>query len=186
MAELKTVDFPLPTDLLSLFAVGMWRAAPMMRPPRDIEDMDPDNPPVILNLGAGYKYIDFAENLSAETGWQAPDLYDYADDSVETVYALHFLEHLDKLLLMQMLKQIERVLKPEGQLNVVVPYYGAQLAYQDLDHKTFWTVETWDNLLNNKYYDGTMPRYWRLVEQFSIIMGLNDRNLVVVSQLIKK
>jgi predicted SAM-dependent methyltransferase len=162
---------------MDLFTVGMDRVVP--------EYQTVLGGHTVLNLGAGYKYIQGADNLSAETGWRAPMLIGYESESVDTVFALHFLEHLEKANLLTMLKEIERVLHWGGVLNVVVPWYGAQLAYQDLDHKTFWTVETWKNLLDNKYYDGSMPRDWKLKERFSLIMGLSDRNVVVVSQLEK-
>jgi hypothetical protein len=177
MADLEITHWTQPLSLTDLFAVGMDRVVP------EYQVSLRDNK--VLNLGAGYKYIYNADNLSLENGWRAPHLPDHADESVDTVFALHFLEHLSLPDLLSMLREIERVLHWGGFLNVVVPWYGGQLAYQDLDHKTFWTVETWRNLLDNQYYDGSMPRDWKLKERFSIIMGLNDRNLVVVSQLEK-
>jgi hypothetical protein len=177
MAGIEVTNWTTPLSLTDLFTVGMDRIVPEYKVAmRDSK---------VLNLGAGYKHIYGADNLSLETGWRAPHLGDYRDSSVDTVYALHFLEHLflDELLIM--LREIERVMCWGGVFNVVVPWYGGQLAYQDLDHKSFWTVETWRNLLDNQYYDGSMPRDWKLKERFSIIMGLNDRNLVVVSQLEK-
>jgi hypothetical protein len=177
MADLEVTNWTQPLSLTDLFTVGMDRVVP------EYKVALRDNK--VLNLGAGYKHIYGADNLTAETGWRAPMLIGYESESVDTVYALHFLEHLNKTDLLTMLKEIERVLCWGGVLNVVVPWYGGQLAYQDLDHKSFWTVETWRNLLDNQYYDGSMPRDWKLKERFSIIMGLNDRNLVVVSQLEK-
>lgn len=176
MGAIETKWHPIPRDLLELFSVGMDRRAPGYEPTLLGKYK-------VLNLGSGYKNLNGADNLSWENGWRAPMLSDYDTGSVDTVFALHFLEHLDRETLMFMLDEIERVLRPQGVLNVVVPWYGSQLAYQDLDHKTFWTVETWKNLLDNSYYDGSMPRHLRLEENFSMIMGLSDRNLVVVSQL---
>jgi hypothetical protein len=177
MAGIEVTNWTTPLSLTDLFTVGMDRVVP------EYKVALRDNK--VLNLGAGYKHIYGADNLTAETGWPAPLLVGYEAESVDTVYALHFLEHLNKTDLLTMLREIERVLVWGGVLNVVVPWYGGQLAYQDLDHKSFWTVETWRNLLDNQYYDGSMPRNWKLKERFSIIMGLNDRNLVVVSQLEK-
>lgn len=178
MADLKLTVHQIPYSIMSLFEVGMDRRIAPFRPITE-------NNPIILNLGAGYKHITGAIRMSWETGWHAPRLKNYKDGTVDGIFALHFFEHLDKQTLLEMLRECERVLRPGSPLNVVVPWYGAQLAYQDLDHKTFWTVETWKNLMDNKYYDGTMPREWSFRENFSIIMGLNDRNLVVVSQLVR-
>jgi hypothetical protein len=168
----------IPYSLISLFEVGMDRQLPLYH-------RISENDPLILNLGAGYKHITGTARLSLEMGWSAPRLKSYKNESVDGIFALHFFEHLEKWDLLAMLRECERVMKQGASLNVVVPWYGSQMAFQDLDHKSFWTVDTWKELFNNPYYDTTIPQDWKLRENFSIIMGLNDRNLAVVSQLLK-
>ena len=99
--------------------------------------------------------------------------------------AYHFMEHLTKADIITVLTEVQRCLKPGGVFNVVVPHFSSEAAHQDLDHKSFWTESTWKNLFKNPYYEGTMPRKWKLREHQTVLMGLVQRNLVVVSQLVK-
>lgn len=45
----------------------------------------------------------------------------YADSSFDVAYSSHFLEHLDKDTAPRVLKEIRRILKPNGILRIVVP-----------------------------------------------------------------
>lgn len=164
-----------PRSLREVFEVGMDRSLPeFLEPPTGVQ----------LNLGAGKKLIEGTIPLDADNGWRAPKI-PYKDESVAAIHAYHFLEHLGKDDLLDTLLEIQRVLVVGGVLNVVVPHYSAEAAFQDLDHKTFWTESTWSNLFNNPYYDGTVNRDWRLEVASLALMGLVGRNLVIVSQLRK-
>jgi predicted SAM-dependent methyltransferase len=138
----------------------------------------------MINVGAGKKHIQGADSLDADSGWHAPTL-PYPDGSITTIYALHFLEHLDKDTFLAQLKEFERVLHPGGVVIIVVPYYSAQIAHQDIDHKLFFTEGTWTNIFDNKYYNGTMPREWCFHVQTCVIMGLVERNLSLFTQLVR-
>jgi SAM-dependent methyltransferase len=105
--------------------------------------------------------------------------------SVGGAVAFHFMEHLAKDDAIKMIQEVERVLAPGGVFNMVTPYWMSEMAYQDLDHKTFWTENTFRNLFNNPYYDGTMPRNWKFKVQTCLIMGVVHRNLALVTQLVK-
>jgi SAM-dependent methyltransferase len=136
-----------------------------------------------LNLGAGEKHISTALSLDLPE-WDADvDPIPYPDESVNTIYALHFLEHVKNPI--ALLRECQRVLKPGGHLNVVVPHWNTQLAHSDLDHKTSWDEETWSRILKNKYYaknhDG-----WRFRIGTNILIGIDARNLLILTQLIKE
>ncbi len=139
--------------------------------------------PVILNLGAGEKRIAGAVSLDLPE-WDADtDRLPYRNDSVTAIYALHFLEHVKDPI--AVLRECQRVLVPGGHLNVVVPHWNTQLAHSDLDHKTSWDEETWSRIFNNKYYakdhDG-----WRFRIGANVLMGIDARNLLIITQLIKE
>lgn len=138
-----------------------------------------------LNLGAGRKHIEDAIPLDAENGWFAGEPMPAEDCSITAIYAHHFLEHLTKDEVISVLRECERVLLPYGIINIVVPHFTSEQAHHDLDHKTTWTESTFRQLLTCPYYDGTMPRKWLLRERQTLLMGLVQRNLVVVSQLYK-
>jgi predicted SAM-dependent methyltransferase len=143
-------------------------------------------PGEVLNLGAGNKHFDLAIPLDIERGWRAGESIPYEDETFSLVCAFNFWEHLNKDEILATLREVERVLIVDGLVNSVTPHWASEAAYQDLDHKSFWSESTWRNLFNNPYYEGSMPRDWRLKEIQSLIMGIVQRNLFVVSQLVKE
>jgi hypothetical protein len=164
-----------PGTLVQNFEKGMDR---LVEPFRYIQGG------IKLNLGAGRKNIPGTVRYDADMGWFAPKLAQ-PDETVTGIYAYHFLEHLERNTLLAMLHEIERVLIPGGWVNIVVPYYTSNMAHQDLDHKSWFTETTFDNLFNCPYYNGTMPRGWKLKVNSCMIMGIVERNLALVVQLVK-
>lgn len=167
--------FQKPQTIIDNFKVGMLR---------DLPEFVPVPEGVILNLGAGEKQIEGSISLGKENGWFAPKL-PFDDGSIAAVYAQHFLEHLTGSEVVEMFEEVERVLKPGGVMNIVVPHYSSECAHQDLDHKTAWTESSFKNLFENKYYKGDIKRNWDLIIRTVVVMGLVERNMVVVAQLVK-
>jgi SAM-dependent methyltransferase len=136
-----------------------------------------------LNLGAGFSEIPRAISHSIETGWDADyQIIPYQDNSIATIHAYHFLEHLNNPV--KVLLECQRVLRIGGVMNVCVPYYNSNLASQDLDHKKFFTEETWRTLFNSTGYDKNKIN-WELRERFNVICGIVERNLCLLTQLEK-
>jgi predicted SAM-dependent methyltransferase len=81
---------------------------------------------VRLNLGCGdyhlegYVNIDAVASKAVDAVLTVPPL-PWPDASVSTIYAGHFLEHLDRARGLELLKECYRVLEPKGTLGVVVP-----------------------------------------------------------------
>jgi len=157
-----------------LFKLGMKR---------DVESILEPGPGEVLNLGAGNTEYDWATPLDLPT-WDAETMQiPRADESVSAIYAFHFLEHFHGKRTIEILRECERVLVPGGLLTVVVPHRLGAMAFQDLDHKCFWTEETWKTLLGNSYYD--KHGEWKLSLRFNMIAGIAERNLCLMSQLVK-
>lgn len=152
---------------------------------REVNDLLPFPDGPVLNLGAGKKHLPGTIPLDRDNGWIAPIL-PHSSGTVAGAYAFHFLEHLQQHDALAMLKEIERVLMDKGSLIAVTPLAGTELSFQDLDHKSFWTEGTWRNLFSNEYYGGGMPRQWELSVHLNLIMGLTQRNLVLISQIVKR
>jgi predicted SAM-dependent methyltransferase len=153
--------------------------------------MDRDIPPIhrwdehglVFNLGCGKKIIQGAINLDLPS-WDANlNTISAGTDSTDCVHAYHFLEHLDNPI--AMLAEIQRVLKPGGVANIVVPYYNSQMSAQDLSHKSVWCETTWQNLFKNTYYMRPGEN-WRLRVHLNIIIGVVERNLCLMTQLVKE
>jgi predicted SAM-dependent methyltransferase len=172
----RPYKYELPFTLIDTFAVGMDRTVPHWLPYL---------PGPILNLGAGKKHIEGTVAVDLPD-WHAGEAIPYLDGEVSGVVAFHFFEHLDGAIAVAVLREIERILRPGGVLNTVIPFWDSEGAHQDIDHKSTWSESSWKNLLENPYYDTTVPRDWKLVENITMIMGLVQRNLVIVSQLVRE
>lgn len=170
------IQYEKPFSLLDNFSVGMDRRIPVWLP---------FLPGAVVNLGAGKKHIHGTLALDLPV-WHAGEPLPFDDGEISGVLAYHFFEHLDGAIVVSVLREIERVLKPGGILNTVIPHWDSEGANQDIDHKSTWSESSWRNILENPYYDTTVPRDWKLVENVTMIVGLVQRNLVIVSQLVRE
>ena len=160
-------------DINSLFKLGMKRDIPALIP----------HGKECINLGAGNSHLPFAASLDLPQ-WDAEvDPIPYQSNSLDTIFAFHFFEHLSGKHAIRMLKECERVLVVGGTLNVVVPHRTSQLAYEDLDHKSFFCEETWRNLFRTSYYIKNREEGWKFEIRTNIIIGLSERNLALMTQL---
>jgi len=156
-----------------LFLLGMKRYLGELKAPSGlVYDVGCGNNPV-----KGAKPLDYPE-------WDAEvDAFPEPDGSVGGIYAFHFLEHLDGKAAIRVLREFERVLVPGGLLTVVVPHRLGSMAFQDLDHKSFWTEDSWKTLFSNPNYDKNREAPWKFEVDFNAIIGINERNLALCSQL---
>ena len=75
--------------------------------------------------------------------------YPFESGSVDRVYIDNCLEHLDSP--MSVMEEIHRILKIEGEVKVIVPYFRSPSAFHDPTHKTFYTIKSFS------YYDPEHP-----------------------------
>jgi len=162
-------------DIQELFKMGMDREVPQLL---DIPLMEGE----CLNIGAGNKHFDFATSLDLPE-WDADSQQiPRADESVASIIAFHFLEHVREPV--KLLQEFQRVLMPGGVVNIVVPYYSSAMAAQDLDHKHFFTEETWKTLFRNPYYNKNRVE-WKFEVKLNLIIGVVERNLCLMTELQK-
>ena len=159
-----------------------YRTAAGLATARTLPEWFPEPEGTALNLGAGSKHIKGAIPLDLPD-WNADiDPIPYKDGEVSAIYAIHFLEHIGNPV--SMLRECQRVLKHGGVLNVVLPYYSSQIAIHDLDHKSFWCEDTWKHLFANDYYDKE-HKGWEFRIHTNFIFGLAERNMMLITQLIR-
>ncbi|MGK7391179.1 MAG: class I SAM-dependent methyltransferase [Candidatus Cyclobacteriaceae bacterium M2_1C_046] len=79
--------------------------------------------------------VDFVTNL--ENG--LPFL---PDNSVDEIHSSHFLEHIENFEVL--LREIHRVLKPNGKKFIAVPHFSNPYYYSDYTHKRFFGLYTFD------------------------------------------
>jgi ubiquinone/menaquinone biosynthesis C-methylase UbiE len=156
---------------------------------RDIEELlEPPSRGFALNIGAGKSIIKGAYNID-KPEWQWPEsaYLPYEDNTVRLIHAYHFLEHLSGEDAITMLLEFQRVLMPGGIINFLVPYYSSSMQAQDLTHKSSWNETTFKTLFSNKYYDPNGRTHeWKLKVHVCVIIGIVERNLALLGQLVKE
>ena len=162
------------TSIQDLFLIGMSRAIP------DLLSCNGGNQ---INVGAGtYKRINNADPIDYPEFDATCDELPYDDGTVDVIHCYHMLEHLANPV--HLLKQFERVLKVGGYANIVTPYYNSHLQAKCLDHKSMYNESTWDNLFNQYSYDNGSGD-WKLDVHTTFIMGVEEKNLALLTQLVK-
>jgi len=162
------------TSLVDLFNLGMMRDYPEIKQ-RYTEGKE-------LNIGPGNKHIDGCQEIEYPQYDAEKDLIPFANDEFDVIHCYHFLEHIRNVPMV--IAEINRVLKPGGHANIVVPYYKSAMQAQDLDHKSQFTEKTFGHLFNNEYYSKGKCVTMDIATNF--IMGDCEANLCLVVQLVKK
>lgn len=138
---------------------------------------------VVLNIGGGKKEIPGTVMLDLPQ-WNADyDRIPFQDNSVDGIHCYHFLEHIKEPI--KVLFEFQRVLRPGGIAQIVVPHYAGASYYQDLDHKHPFSEETWRNLFQNPYYTKNREG-WKFKVHFNMIMAIVERNLALFTQLVRE
>jgi len=108
----------------------------------------------ILELGCGKKpyqpkigeeviHLDIVKLPHVEVVWDLNRIpYPFPDNYFDEVIATHVLEHLDDIVCV--MKEIWRILKPNGVLKITSPHFSNYDAFRDPTHKHFFTFETFD------------------------------------------
>jgi len=124
---------------------------------------------VVIELGPGEKKtyshaigldlvdkpsVDYICDLSEGLGF-------LEDSSVDLIYSSHFLEHIDDLAMLML--EIERVLKPGGKLQSIVPHFSNPYFYSDYTHHSSWGLYTILYFSDDKYFEREVPRYYNAV-----------------------
>lgn len=149
----------------------------------------PLNPPPgpQFNLGAGFRQVSWADSLDLEHNFDADNGNHWLkirSGSVAAIWAHGVFEHLEHI--RETLMQCQRVLKPRGVLNIVVPHGLSDLHAEDIDHKHPIVEDTWRNIMRNPYYDAGRSHQWQLQMHTQFIMGVVWRNLALFTQFVKE
>ena len=104
-----------------------------------------------LNLGCGtdvrkgYVNVDIIKRDGVDVVHDLNKFpYPFPKNHFEEIHASHLLEHVDDVL--KVMEELYRILKPNGILTAIVPYFSSSGAFQDPTHKHFFADDT------TKYY----------------------------------
>lgn len=78
--------------------------------------------------------------------------YPFKKNSADKIYLYQVLEHFDPDRRLKVLREIHRILKPGGILDLRVPHVFSVGSFQDPTHRSFFTYFTIDYLTNNHFF----------------------------------
>ena len=81
----------------------------------------------------------------------------FPDQSVDSVHSFHFFEHVADL--QGLLKEVERILKNGGNLEVVVPHFSSPYFYSDVTHRSFFGLYSFDYFVAKTLFSRKVPIY---------------------------
>jgi SAM-dependent methyltransferase len=123
---------------------------------------------VILELGCG-RTRKFPESISVDLAdHDAVDIVgdittvieDFPDQSVDLVFSSHAFEHIEDL--GRLMKEIARVLKNFGRLEVIVPHFSNPYFYSDPTHRRFFGLYSFSYFAKDEILYRKVPRYSRI------------------------
>ncbi len=145
----------------------------------DIEEALAAGSPVSLDLGCGASkaegricidHLDMPNvDIVADLEQGLPFL---PDNSVDSIHSKSLLEHIDNFDVL--MKDIWRVLKPEGRKHLFVPHFSNPYYYSDSTHRRFF------GLYSFEYFSGSQSRYKRKVPSFYHEYGFVTERLRLV------
>ena len=151
------------------FKLGMKRDIPLLLPNQGLQlDLGGGNNPVPDAL-----IIDITEGMDLNVDATLP----FEDEQFDVVHAYHFLEHLDTPV--HVMAEVQRILKPGGHFNIVVPYYNSQLQHSCFEHKSWFSEESWEQLFQkncNKF-----GYQWKFEIGFNVICGVVEKNMCLMT-----
>lgn len=95
-----------------------------------------------LDLGCGdnklegFTGVDFSSDCGADIVHDltvAP--YPFEKESAEEIHSAHFFEHLNGAQRIVFMEECWRILKPEGKMTIITPYWSSTRAIQDPTHQ---------------------------------------------------
>ena len=139
----------------------------------------------ILDLGCGNKKgcgchyegkvigVDTDPNSQADVIWDLEEFpYPFKNNEFDYVYSHHALEHLkntDKVM-----NELWRITKPNGRLNILVPFGTATSALQHPDHKKFFSIVTIQS-----YTLGEKPKFKLLRAKLNYIIPISPKRKIL-------
>lgn len=115
----------------------------------------------IKSTSIGIDLLDFADVDIVGDVYQILDTF--PDSCVDKIIAYHFVEHVNNVELL--LTSLNRVLKPNGIIEFVVPHFSNPFYYSDPTHKSFFGLYTFQYFFNSdSIFNRKVPNYNSLLE----------------------
>lgn len=101
-----------------------------------------------INLGCGDKYKEGFCNVDSgncrkDLSWNLETFpWPIPSNVAGNIFASHLLEHIKKENLISFMREVHRILKPGGIVEIYCPHYTSMNAFTDFTHQYFVTEDT--------------------------------------------
>lgn len=89
------------------------------------------------------------------------DIYEvlnkFPDETVDEIHAYHFFEHLSDF--PRILSILQRIIKPHGEIVIVVPHFSNPYYFSDYTHKAFFGLYSLSYLSKDDIFKRKVPNY---------------------------
>ena len=116
------------------------------------------------NKREGYIGIDKIAYEGVDCHWDVEWGLPFGDNSIEAIYASHFLEHTQHFIFI--MEEFYRVLKPNGIAEIKVPHWAGHWAFTE-HHVRFFNFFSFEEFANNHRYPISKARFKILVRRFN-------------------
>ena len=89
-------------------------------------------------------------------------LKEIRSNSINAVYSHHFFEHVDDI--GRLMAELARILRPTGELGIVVPHFSNPYFYSDYTHRNFFGLYSLSYFSSNSLLKRKVPKYNKLPE----------------------
>jgi ubiquinone/menaquinone biosynthesis C-methylase UbiE len=116
-----------------------------------------------LNLGCGYNKIEGYIGVDIDASVNPDIIADlsqrlpFEDNSIDNIICEQVLEHIHNY--PELIKEVHRILKPEGIVKFSVPKFPCIASIADPDHVRFFVSETFMHFCNPKWFNPSNFRY---------------------------
>lgn len=92
--------------------------------------------------------------------------YPALDESIDHIITRHTLEHFDWADVIKIMNECHRILKPNMEMEIIVPLFPSETAVDDPDHRTMFTTETFGRFEpeNEFAYEIGVKGFWRRLQ----------------------
>jgi len=119
---------------------------------------------MILNSALNYSNINLGCGNNYKEGWCNVDIgscrkdinhnlqtfpWPIPDNVADNIVAAHLVEHIEKKIVIPFMREVHRVLKPGGIIEIYCPYYLSKNAFTDFTHELFITEDTFSYFCQN-------------------------------------
>jgi len=123
--------------------------------------------------------VDISDEIGVDIIWDLNQYpWPFEDNSIDSIHCSHYVEHIPHNInngdkrdgLIQFMNELYRILKPEGKVTIIAPYYTSIRAYGDPTHQRF--ICDWTFLYYNKEWrDSNKLSHYGIIANFDSIIN---------------